>query len=97
MKNKKPTNKEIVAKVEMLTRVNNTLVEMIDNVGDVINENSNSGTDSAQSSVSYTLSANVENLTLTVSLGFSSVYNLLSEPLGFFPVPFFGSAIDNSF
>ena len=36
MVNKKPTNKEIVAKVEMLTRVNNTLVEMIDNVGDAL-------------------------------------------------------------
>ena len=38
MKNKKPTNKEIVAKVEMLTRVNNTLVEMIDNVGDALRQ-----------------------------------------------------------
>ena len=28
----KPTNKEIVAKVEMLTRVNNTVVEMMDNL-----------------------------------------------------------------
>ena len=34
---------------------------------------------------------------LTVSLGFSSVYNLLPEPLGFLPVPFFGSATYNSF
>ena len=33
MANKKPTNKEIVAKVEMLTNVNNTLCEMIDNLG----------------------------------------------------------------
>ena len=35
---KKPTNKEIVAKVEMLTRVNNTLVEMIDNVGEALKQ-----------------------------------------------------------
>ena len=32
MATKKPTNKEIVAKVEMLTHVNNTLCEMIDNL-----------------------------------------------------------------
>ena len=35
---KKPTNKEIVAKVEMLTRVNNTLVEMINNLGDALKQ-----------------------------------------------------------
>jgi hypothetical protein len=34
----KPTNKEIVAKVEMLTRVNNTVVEMMDNLGSLIKE-----------------------------------------------------------
>ena len=32
MANKKPTIKEIVAKVEMLTHVNNTLCEMIENL-----------------------------------------------------------------
>tara|TARA_R100001530_G_scaffold113805_1_gene80753 strand:- start:354 stop:554 length:201 start_codon:yes stop_codon:yes gene_type:complete len=32
MESKKPTNKEIVAKVEMLTHVNNTLCEMIENL-----------------------------------------------------------------
>ena len=40
----------------------------------------------------FLASAGVANLILTVSLGFSSVYNLLPEPLGFLPVPFFGSA-----
>ena len=35
---KKPTNKEIVAKVEMLTRVNNIAIEMIDNVGNTIKQ-----------------------------------------------------------
>ena len=34
----------------------------------------------------------VANLMLTVSLGFSSVYSLLSEPFGFLPVPTLGSA-----
>ena len=33
MEKKKPTNKEIVAKVEMLTHVNNTVCEMIENLG----------------------------------------------------------------
>ena len=32
MEKKKTTNKEIVAKVEMLTAVNNTLCEMMDNL-----------------------------------------------------------------
>ena len=32
---KKPTNKEIVAKVEMLTRVNNTLCDTMNMFGDV--------------------------------------------------------------
>ena len=40
---------------------------VIDNVGDMINENSNAGTDSVQSSISHSLSANVENITLTGS------------------------------
>ena len=40
---------------------------LIDNTGDAITENVGEGTDSAQSSATYTLSANVENLTLTGS------------------------------
>jgi len=42
-----------------------------------------------------TMSCLVENLTLTVSFGFSSVYNLLPDPFGFLPVPFLGSASFN--
>jgi RTX calcium-binding nonapeptide repeat (4 copies) len=37
----------------------------VDNSGDVVTENANEGIDTVQSSVDYTLSANVENLTLT--------------------------------
>jgi Ca2+-binding RTX toxin-like protein len=40
---------------------------VVDDAGDVISENANEGNDSVQSSVSYVLSANVENLTLTGS------------------------------
>ena len=37
----------------------------VDNSGDVVTENANEGIDTVQSSVAYTLAANVENLTLT--------------------------------
>ena len=37
----------------------------MDNVGDVVTESAGEGTDTVLSSVSYTLGANVENLTLT--------------------------------
>jgi Ca2+-binding RTX toxin-like protein len=38
---------------------------VVDNIGDVVTENSNGGTDTVQSSITYALTANVENLTLT--------------------------------
>ena len=38
MEKKKPTNKEIVAKVESLTRVNNIAIEMIDNLGNFLKQ-----------------------------------------------------------
>ena len=38
---------------------------MVDNSGDVVTENANEGADTVRSSVSWTLGANVENLTLT--------------------------------
>jgi Ca2+-binding RTX toxin-like protein len=39
----------------------------VDNVGDVVQEMSNQGTDTVQASINYTLTSNVENLTLTGS------------------------------
>ena len=38
MERKKPTNKEIVAKVEMLTNVNNIAIEMIENIGNSLKQ-----------------------------------------------------------
>ena len=40
---------------------------LVDNVGDVVTENASEGTDLVQSSVSFTLGTNVDNLTLTGS------------------------------
>ena len=38
MKSKKPTNKEIIAKVEMLNRVNTTVIQMVENLGNTIKQ-----------------------------------------------------------
>ena len=38
MEKKKPTNKEIVAKIEMLTNVNNVAIEMIENIGNSLKQ-----------------------------------------------------------
>ena len=51
----------------------------VDNAGDVITENLNKGTDKVNSSVTYTLSANVENLTLTGALALNGTGNSLDN------------------
>jgi hypothetical protein len=38
MGSKKPTIKEVVAKVEMLNRVNNTVIDMVNNLGYLIKQ-----------------------------------------------------------
>ena len=38
MEKKKPTNKEIVAKVESLTRINNIVINMVDNLGNCLKQ-----------------------------------------------------------
>ncbi|MDZ7855405.1 calcium-binding protein [Sphaerotilus sp.] len=54
---------------------------VVDNAGDVVTEAASEGTDLIQSSVSYTASANVENLTLTGSGAINATGNALANAL----------------
>ena len=56
-------------------------IYVVDSVGDVVAENLNEGTDLVQSSVSYTLTANVENLTLTSTAAINGTGNGLANTL----------------
>ncbi|MEK6245051.1 MAG: DUF4214 domain-containing protein [Pseudomonadota bacterium] len=54
---------------------------VVDNAGDVVTENLNEGTDAVQSSIVYTLGANLENLTLTGSANVNGTGNGLANVL----------------
>ncbi|CAO3433711.1 beta strand repeat-containing protein [Azospirillum endophyticum] len=54
---------------------------VVDNVGDVVIELEGEGTDTVNASVSWTLGANVENLTLTGSAAISATGNALNNVL----------------
>ncbi len=54
---------------------------VVDNAADVVTENLNAGTDTVETSVSYTLSANVENLTLTGLAALNGTGNALANTL----------------
>lgn len=56
-------------------------VYVVDNIGDVIIEEAGGGADSVQSSVTYTLGANVEKLSLTGSSAISGTGNTLDNTL----------------
>jgi Ca2+-binding RTX toxin-like protein len=56
-------------------------IYVVDVVGDVITEAASQGTDTVQSSITHTLGANVENLTLTGSAGISGTGNSLNNVL----------------
>lgn len=53
----------------------------VDNINDVIVENASEGTDQVNSSVSFTLSANVENLTLTGTASINATGNAAANTL----------------
>jgi Ca2+-binding RTX toxin-like protein len=54
---------------------------IVEDAGDVVIEQAGQGTDTVQSSISFALSANVENLTLTGSSAINATGNLLSNIL----------------
>ena len=54
---------------------------LVDNLGDVVTENAAEGTDLVQSSVSFTLGADIENLTLTGSAAINGTGNDLDNIL----------------
>jgi len=54
---------------------------IVDNLGDLVFENASEGTDSVQSSVSYSLGSNVENLVLTGASNLNGTGNSLSNTL----------------
>ena len=54
---------------------------VVDNAGDVVTEAAGAGTDLVQSSVTYTLGAEVENLTLTGSAAINGTGNALNNTL----------------
>lgn len=56
-------------------------IYVVDHEGDIVTENLNEGTDLVQSTVSYTLAANIENLTLTGTTAINGVGNALNNRL----------------
>ncbi len=54
---------------------------VVDNTGDSVNENANQGADTVQSSINYTLGANIENLTLTGTGAINGIGNELNNVL----------------
>lgn len=54
-------------------------IYIVDNAGDIVTENTGEGTDTVQSSITYTLGTNVENLTLTGSTSINGMGNNLNN------------------
>ncbi|MBD2543878.1 calcium-binding protein [Planktothricoides sp. FACHB-1370] len=56
-------------------------IYVVDNAGDIVTELASQGTDLVQSSVTYTLGANVENLTLTGTAAINGTGNTLNNTI----------------
>ncbi len=54
-------------------------IYVVDNIGDVVSEAAGAGTDTVQSSITYTLGANLENLTLTGAATINGIGNDLNN------------------
>ncbi len=54
---------------------------IVDNIGDVVTENATEGTDAVNSSVTYTLGSNVENLTLSGASAINGTGNALDNTI----------------
>ncbi|WP_051206324.1 proprotein convertase P-domain-containing protein [Sporomusa ovata] len=52
---------------------------VVDNAGDIVTENAGEGTDTVQSSITYTLGSNFENLTLTGTAAINGTGNTLNN------------------
>ena len=66
---------------EQLTGLAGNDTYTVNNVGDIVVEALNAGTDLVSASVSYTLSANVENITLTGTAALNATGNTLNNTL----------------
>jgi Ca2+-binding RTX toxin-like protein len=69
------------AGADMLFGITGNDTYVVDNTGDIVTENANEGTDTVESSITWTLGANLENLTLTGTAAINGTGNSLNNIL----------------